>query len=69
METLGTDLSQQHLHFTLRMDDWILKYILIIEEEEVDKHNIREFTKLIEQHEQVWKPAKEELETIDMGNE
>jgi hypothetical protein len=28
-----------------------------------------EFTKLIKQHEQAWKLAKEELETINVGNE
>jgi len=39
------------------------------EEEEWEENNIREFTKLIEQHEQAWKPAKEEFETIDVGNE
>ena len=49
------------------MNGRILKHIIDVEE--VDKHNIREFTKLIEQHEQVWKPAKEELESINMGNE
>jgi len=32
-------------------------------------YNIREFTKLIGQHEQAWKPAREELETINVGNE
>jgi hypothetical protein len=32
-------------------------------------YNIREFTKLIGQHEQAWKPAREELETIDVGDE
>jgi len=28
-----------------------------------------EFIKLIEQHEQAWRPAIEELETINVGNE
>jgi hypothetical protein len=39
------------------------------EEEEWEENNIREFIKLIKQREQAWKPAKEELETIDVGNE
>ncbi|XP_073263350.1 uncharacterized protein [Populus alba] len=43
------------------------EYIVVVEEEECDKNNIREFTKLIEQQEQDWKPAKKELETIDVG--
>ena len=51
------------------MNDQILKYITDIEEEQMDEYNIREFTNLLEKHEQVWKPAKEELETINMGNE
>ena len=41
----------------------------IIDVEEKNEHKIREFTKLIEQHKQVWKPAKEELEAINIGNE
>jgi len=45
------------------------EYIVAVEEEECDENNFREFTKLIEQHEQAWKPTKEELETIDVGNE
>ena len=40
MGTLKTDLSQHHLHFALRMNDWILKH-------KGDEHNIREFMKLI----------------------
>jgi hypothetical protein len=39
------------------------------EEEEWEENNIREFTKLIGQHEQAWKLAREELETIDVGDE
>jgi len=45
------------------------EYIVVVEEEEWDENNIREFIKLIKQHEQAWKPVKEELETIDVGNE
>ena len=45
------------------------EFIIAVEEEEKDESSIREFTKLIEQHEQVWEPAKEELETINVGNE
>ena len=44
------------------------EYIIAVEEEERHENSVREFTKLIEQHEQVWKPAKEQLETINMGN-
>jgi hypothetical protein len=45
------------------------EYIVAVEKEEWDENNIRKFTKLIKQHEQTWKPAKEELETIDVGDE
>ena len=51
------------------MNDRILKYKTDIEEEQMDEYNNREFTNLIEKHEQVWKPIKEELETINIGNE
>ena len=37
------------------------EYIIVVEEEERDETTFKEFTKLIEQHGQVWKPAKEEL--------
>ncbi|KAL3568654.1 hypothetical protein D5086_031305 [Populus alba] len=39
-----------------------------MEEEEWDESNISEFTRLVEQQEQTWKPATEELETINVGN-
>ncbi|XP_073264252.1 uncharacterized protein [Populus alba] len=45
------------------------EYIVAIEDEEWEEKNIWEFTKLIEQHEQAWRPGKEELETINVGNE
>jgi len=45
------------------------EYIVAVEDEEWEEKNIWEFTKLIEQHEQAWRPAKEELETINVGNE
>jgi hypothetical protein len=45
------------------------EYIIGVEEEEWDENNIREFIKLIGQHKQAWKPAREELETIDVDNE
>ena len=45
------------------------EYILVVEEEEWEENNIRKFTKLIDQHEQAWRPTKEELETINVGNE
>jgi hypothetical protein len=52
-------------------NEWLnfKEYIVAVEEEEWDENNIREFTKLIKQHEQAWKPAKQELETIDVGDE
>ena len=53
----------------MRMHGQILKYIADVEEEQMGEYNIREFTKLIEKHKQVWKPTKEELETINMDNE
>jgi len=40
-----------------------------MEEEEWDESNISEFTKLVEQCEQTWKPAAEELETINVGSD
>ena len=45
------------------------EYIVAIEDEEWEEKNIWEFIKLIKQHEQAWRPAKEELETINVGNE
>ena len=52
-------------------DEWpnFKEHIIAVEEEEGGENSIREFTKLLEQHEQVWKPAKEELETINVGTE
>jgi hypothetical protein len=41
----------------------------MMEEEEWDESNIREFIKLVEQHEKTWEPAAEELETINMGSD
>ena len=43
--------------------------MIAVEEEEWDESNIREFAKLVEQHEHIWKPAAEELETLDVGND
>ena len=43
--------------------------MIAVEEEEWDESNIRELAKLVEQHEQTWKPAVEELETINVGND
>ena len=40
-----------------------------MEGEEWDESNVKEFTKLVEQHEQTWEPAAEELETINVGND
>ncbi|XP_073261302.1 uncharacterized protein [Populus alba] len=45
------------------------EYIVVVEDEEWEEKNIWEFIKLIEQHEQAWRPAKKELETINVGNE
>ena len=45
------------------------EHVIIMEEEEWDESNIREFTKLMEQHEQTWEPVVEELETINIGND
>ncbi|XP_061979625.1 uncharacterized protein LOC133700079 [Populus nigra] len=42
------------------------EHVIAVEEEEWDESNIRELAKLVEQHEQIWKPAIEELETINM---
>jgi len=41
----------------------------MMEEEEWDESNIREFTKLVEQREKTWELAAEELETINMGSD
>jgi len=41
----------------------------MMEEEECDEINIREFTKLVEQQEKTWEPVAEELETINMGSD
>jgi hypothetical protein len=43
--------------------------VIAVKEEEWDESNIREFAKLVEQHEQTWKPAVEELETINVGGD
>jgi hypothetical protein len=40
-----------------------------MEEEKWDESSIREFKKLVQQHEQTWKPTEEELETINVGND
>ena len=40
-----------------------------MEEEEWDESNISEFTRLVEQREYTWKPATEELKTINVGND
>ena len=39
----------------------------MMEEEEGDENNIKEFTKLVEQHEKTWEPAAEELKIINVG--
>ncbi|KAJ6974614.1 hypothetical protein NC653_030665 [Populus alba x Populus x berolinensis] len=43
------------------------EHVIAMEEEEWDESNISEFTRLVEQQEQTWKPATEELETINVG--
>jgi len=40
-----------------------------MEEEEWDEINVREFMKLVKQHEQTWESATEELATINVGND
>jgi hypothetical protein len=40
-----------------------------MEEEEWDENNISEFTRLVEQRKQTWKPTAEELETINVGSD
>ena len=45
------------------------EYVVVVEEKEWDENNIKEFIKLIEQHEQAWKPVIEELETINIGDD
>jgi hypothetical protein len=45
------------------------EHVIAVEEEEWDESNIRELAKLVEQHEQTWKPAIEELETINVGSD
>jgi hypothetical protein len=45
------------------------EHVIAMEEEEWDESNISEFTKLVEQCEQTWKPAAEELETINVGSD
>jgi hypothetical protein len=45
------------------------EHVIAMEEEEWDESNISEFTKLVEQCEQTWKPAEEELETINVGSD
>jgi len=45
------------------------EHVIMMEEEEWDEINIREFTKLVEQHEKTWESAAEELETINVGSD
>ena len=45
------------------------EHVITMEGEEWDESNVKEFTKLVEQHEQTWEPAAEELETINVGND
>ena len=45
------------------------EHVIAMEEEELDESNISEFTRLVEQQEQTWKPAAEELETINVGSD
>jgi len=45
------------------------EHVIMMEEEEWDESNIREFTKLVEQREKTWELAAEELETINMGSD
>ena len=45
------------------------EHVIAMEEEEWDESNISEFTRLVEQQEQTWKPIVEELETINVGSD
>ena len=45
------------------------EHVIMMEEEEWDESNIREFTKLVEQHEKTWEPAAKELKTINVGSD
>lgn len=45
------------------------EHVIAMEEEDWDENTIKEFSKLLERHEQAWKPAIEELETINIGND
>jgi hypothetical protein len=62
--------SSTTTHALYTENEWpnFKEYIVVVEEEKWDENNIRELIKLIKQNEQAWKPAKEELETIDVGN-
>ncbi|XP_073264245.1 uncharacterized protein [Populus alba] len=41
--------------------------IIVMDEEEFREEDLKKFTKLVEQSEHTWKPAKEELELINVG--
>jgi len=43
------------------------EYTITMEETEWEKDDVEEFTRLVEQSEQLREPAKKELETVDVG--
>ena len=45
------------------------EHVIAMKEEEWDESNTSEFTRLVEQQEQTWKPIAEELETINVGSD
>jgi hypothetical protein len=53
------------------VDNWpnFDETIIAMDEEELGEEDINEFARLVEQSDRTWKPAKEELELINMGTE
>jgi hypothetical protein len=43
------------------------EYIIVMEENEREKGDAKEFARLVEQSEQAWKPIKKELQTINIS--
>jgi len=43
--------------------------VIAMDEEEFGEEDLQKFTKLVEQSEHAWKPAKEEIELINVGTE
>jgi hypothetical protein len=64
----GLSLNSQ-THCTV--DNWpnFDETIIAMDEEELGEEDINEFARLVEQSDRTWKPAKEELELINVGTE